>query len=334
VLRVGQLWRTSGPLTDAKGVSERPPGIGAWGEGLVDRSLASLWYPADWSEVGDDELVFVLPTLSAWQAGHPHAAVEGGRGPAQYLTRILAARAQTAAELIAANMPDTATATPALALEAIVSRNIVTAMTLKELTAALPGSRHAPHAPVAADTHEQHPLPDWLVLELTAIVHLDRTLLDARGSERGPNAPPLVDWPLSLADVTLATINARFNGVYVYPEFAHAHELLTAAALLGHLACGRSAYIPPHVAHSLVDLLSLHGNAAKAGRDGCAAIVRIYADLAGGAQRTLVLARRAARSGRPFLARPRPAVAPSDSGRTTWNARLAQRLAQAWPVSA
>jgi hypothetical protein len=334
VLRVGQLWKSSGPLADANAVSERPPGIGAWGEGLVDRSLTSLWYPADWNEVGDDELVFVLPTLSTWQTSPPRSAVKDGYGPALYLTRVLAARAQAAAELIAANMPDSATPTPALALEAIVKRNILTAITLKELAPPPPGSRNSPHAPVAAAADEKSLLPDWLVLELTAIAHLDRTLLDARGTVRPPNASPLVDWPLSLADVALATINARFNGVYVYPEFAHAHELLTAAALLGHLACGRSAYIPPHVAQSLIDLLSPRGKAANGGSDGCGPIMRTYADLAGGARHTLLLARRAVQSGRPLLARPRPAVAPSDTGRTTWNARLAHRIAQAWPVSA
>jgi hypothetical protein len=159
-------------------------------------------------------------------------------------------------------------------------------------------------------------------------------LLDAQGAETGADASPLVDWPLSLADVVLATINARLNGVYVHPEFAHAHELLTAAALLGHLACGRAAYLPPHVAQSLVDLLSGDGNTAAGADDGCAPIVRMYAELAGGAQQTLWLARRAAASGRPYLARPRRPVAPSDTGRTTWNARLLQRISRRWHVSA
>lgn len=330
MLRVGQLWRTSGPLADANAVSERAPGVGTWGEGLVDRSLTTLWYPADWTEVGDDELVFVLPTLSTWQTNPSQATVKGGEGPVHYLTRTLAGRAQAAAELIAANISGDATATLALALGAIVDRGVLTAIPLKELAVAKPDLRNAPHVPIGASTDAQHPLPDWLVLELTAIAHLDRMLLDARGLD----AAPLVDWQLSHADVVLASINARLNGVYVYPEFAHAHELLTAAALLGHLACGRSAYIPPHVAHSLVDLLSRGGKSANGENDGCAPIVRVYADLAGGAQHTLLLARRAAQSGRPYLARPRAPVAPSDTGRTTWNSRLAQRIARAWHVSA
>ena len=334
MLRVGQLWRTSGPLADAKAVSERPPGVGAWGDGLVDRSLTSLWYPTDWNEVGDDELVFVLPTLSTWQTHPTRATAIGGDGPARYLTRTLAARAQATAGLIAADASGNATATPALALEALVKRAILTAIPLEELAAAMPGARNAPLAAIAASIDEQPALPDWLVLELTAIAHLDRMLLDARGSKRAVDAAPLVNWPLSLADVVLATINARLNGVYVYPEFAHAHELLTAAALLGHLACGRAAYIPPHVAQSLVDLLSRDGKCANGEDDRCAPIVRTFADLAGGAQHTLRMARRAAQSGRPYLARPRQAVEPADTGRTTWNTRLAQRIARRWAVSA
>jgi hypothetical protein len=334
VLRVGQIWRTSGPLADAKAVSERPPGVGAWGEGLVDRSLTSLWYPADWNEVGDDELVYVLPTLSTWKSHPTQATVKGGDGPARYLTRMLTARAQAAAGLMAADTPGSGAATPALALKALVERAILTAIPLKELAAAMPGSGKAPRAPIPASFDEHPGLPDWLVLELTAIAHLDRMLLDARGAKRGGDAAPLVDWPLSLADVVVGTINARLNGVYVYPEFAHAHELLTAAALLGHLVSGRAAYIPPHVAQSLVDLLSRNGKPRNGEDDWCAPIVRTYADLAGGARHTLRMARRAAQSGCPYLARPRQPVAPSDTGRTTWNTRLVQRITRHWDVSA
>jgi hypothetical protein len=176
-------------------------------------------------------------------------------------------------------------------------------------------------------------LPDWLALELTALAHLDRLLRDARGASNGSGSSPLVDWPLALPDVVLASINARLNGVYVYPEFAHAHELLTAAALLGHLASGRAAYLPPHVAQSLVDLLS-GGETASSEDDWCAAIVRTYADLAGGVQHILSFARRAVASGRPCLAKPHRPMAPFDSGRTTWNARLLRRIALRWHVSA
>jgi hypothetical protein len=336
VLRVGQLWRTSGPLADAESVNERAPGIGAWGEGLVDRSLTSLWYPADWSEVGDDELVFLLPTLSTWRPGRVQAPARANDGPVRYLTRILAARASATAALISSNTAGNLPMTPARALERLVRRDILTAIRLEELAPAKPGAARKPRFACTSEEQEQttHGLPEWLALELTALAHLDRLLLDARGTNNGGSASPLVDWPLSLSDVVLASINARLNAAYVHPEFAHAHELLTAAALLGHLAGGREALIPPHIAQSLVDLLSGDAEAASGEDDWCAPILRMYAELAGGAEHILGFAGRAAASGRPCLARPRHPEAPSDTGRTTWNARLLQRIAGRWHVSA
>jgi hypothetical protein len=109
---------------------------------------------------------------------------------------------------------------------------------------------------------------------------------------------------------------------------------LTAAALLGHLASGRAAYLPPPIAQSLVDLLSGEDRSALGDDDWCAEIVRMHADLAGGAEYLHWLARRAAASGRALLATPRPPLLPSDTGSTTWNARLLQRIALRWPVSA
>jgi hypothetical protein len=339
VLRVGQLWRSSGPIAAPDAVGEGPPAIGAWGEGLVDRSLTSLWYPADWSEVGDDELVFMLPTLSAWRPGSREATPSPPGGPVRYLTRILKARALAAAELIS-QAPHAAPAANRLqALELLSARSILTTIPLAEIATTATTLRRIPRPPAASlpakSTAEATSLPDWLALELTALAHLDRLLRDARGAGNGSGPSPLVDWPLALTDVVVATINARLNGVYVYPEFAHAHELLTAAALLGHLASGRTAYLPPHVAQSLIDLLSgSEAAAAVAEDDWCAAVVRMYAELAGGVEHTLSFARRALASGRPCLARPRRPVAPFDTGRTTWNARLLQRIDLRWHVSA
>lgn len=335
MLRVGPIWKTADPIADAKAAHERPSGVGAWGEGLVDRSLTTLWYPGDWTEVGDDELVFMLPTLSTWRPGCAEPSTRGGDGPVRYLTRVITARALAAAALISGSgaAPD---ASPAEALELLVARAILTAVPLEDLTVTTPGAGRAPRLPArqTSPSKTDWPLPDWLALELTALAHLDRLLLDARGNPKGDTPPPLVDWPLTLADVVLVTINARLNGLYVYPEFAHAHELLTATALLGHLACGRAAYLPPAVAQSLADVLSGRAPAAASETDWCACIVRLYAELAGGAERMLSLARRTAASGRPCLVKPPRPIAPSDIGRTTWNARLLQRIGERWQVSA
>jgi hypothetical protein len=335
VLRVGPTWKTADPIADAKAAHEQPSGVGAWGEGLVDRSLTSLWYPGDWSEVSDDELVFMLPTLSTWRPGRAARSTRGSDGPVRYLTRVITARALAAAALISGSGAAPG-ASPADALELLVARAILTAVPLADLTVTTPGAGGAPRLPAcqASQTRTEGPLPDWLALELTALAHLDRLLRDARGDERDDAQTPLVDWPLTLADVVLVTINARLNGLYVHPEFAHAYELLTTAALLGHLACGRAAYLPPAVAQSLADILSGRAPTAAGEQDWCASIFRLYADLAGGAEYMLALARRAAASGRPCLVRPPRPSAPSDIGRTTWNARLLRRIGERWQVTA
>ncbi len=338
MLRVGQRWKTSGPLVDTEAVSERAPGIGAWGEGLIDRSLTSLWYPAEWSEVGDDELVFLLPALSRWQPAHLQTAARGNDGPARYLTRVLTARASATAALISSNVVGDEMMKPARVLQLLVTRGILTTIALEDLATATLASRRPPRLPIvslseSAEGNAQC-LPDWLALELTALAHLDRLLLDARGATRGADASPLLDWPLSLADVVVATIHARLNGAYVHPEFAHAHELLTAAALLGHLVYGRTAYIPPHIAQTFVDLLSGDGKAGSGEDDWCAAIVRMFVGLAGGTDHILSLARRSVASGRPCFVRPRRTLTTPDTGRKSWNARLLERIVRRWHVSA
>jgi hypothetical protein len=323
----------SGAIADADVVSEGSPGIGAWGEGLVNRSLASLWYPADWDEASDDELAFLLPALGAWRPGR--AATEDHDGPIPYLTRVLKLRALSAAALISAKSRRIPATQPRQALEELLARGILTTISLDDFDPAATDAAGAPSRATdpalrksRATPDQPGSLPNWLAVEVTALAHLDRLLHDAQGA--GHDGTPLVDWPLSLADVIVATVNARLNGAYVHPAYAHAHELLTAAALLGHLVHGRAAYIPPQLAHCLVDLLSRDEKPAAREEDWCAPVLRTYADLAGGCRRTLALAKRAAASGRPYLARPRRPTIPKDIGRTTWNARLFQKITGRW----
>lgn len=47
-----------------------------------------------------------------------------------------------------------------------------------------------------------------------------------------------------------------FNGAYVYPQYAFAHELLGTGAWLGVLLRGRSALMPEFVAQVLTDYMS------------------------------------------------------------------------------
>jgi hypothetical protein len=325
----------SGAIADADVVSESPPGIGAWGEGLVDRSLASLWYPADWDEVSEDELAFLLPALGAWRPGLAAATEASHGGPVPYLRQVLKSRALAAAALISSKSRRSPATQPRQALEELLARGILTTIALDDFEPALTESAAAGPPPRKRKSRpspdQPGSLPNWLAVEVTALAHLDRLLRDAQGAT-GQDGTPLVDWPLSLADVIVATVNARLNGGYVHPAYAHAHELLTAAALLGHLVHGRAAYIPPQLAHCLVDLLSRDEKTAAREDDWCASVLRTYADLAGGRRRTLALAKRAAASGRPYLASPRRPIIPKDVGRATWNARLFLKIAERWQL--
>lgn len=324
--RVGQSKKASGTIADGAFVSEGPPET-AWGEGLVDRSLTSLWYGGSWDEVDDDELAFLLPSLSSWRPTTADTAPDAeADGPVEYLTQLLLERAHAAAILMAARSRRRPAGEVPRVLSALLHMGILTTLALPQAwqDAAKRAGPRAQHAP--------RPIPDWLAIELTALAHLDRLLHDARGGADRPK--PLIDWPLTLPDAVIATVNARLNAAYVYPQFVHAHELLTAAALLGHLVHGRPAYLPPNLAEALANQLAKDTGPARREEDWCASVIKLYADLAGGASRMLLLAKRAAASGRPCLARPAAPIVPKDIGRSNWNARLLDRLGDGWQVLA
>jgi hypothetical protein len=148
-------------------------------------------------------------------------------------------------------------------------------------------------------------------------------LSDALGkaAPQGAVHAPLIDWPLTLADVVVASISARLNGAYVYPEHSYAHELLTLAALLGHLVEGRTVYLPPSVAGTLLDVL----RAKPSADDQTAAVLRAYIEWAGGANRLMLWARIVNATGVARRIAPRAALVPRTM-RAAWNARLLQRL--------
>jgi hypothetical protein len=178
---------------------------------------------------------------------------------------------------------------------------------------------------------DQGRLPDWLIAELVALAYTNRMLSDALGhaAPQGLVHAPLIDWPLTLADVVVASISARLNGAYVYPEHGYAHELLALAAILGHLVEGRTVYLPPSMAATLLDIL----RAKPSADDQTAAVLRAYIEWAGGANRLMLWARIVNATGAARRIAPRAALVPR-AMRAAWNARLLQRLdAQTlWPT--
>ena len=303
------LWHANA-LTE--GSSRTQAADDVWGVELVDQSLATAWYPADWDSVTDDELVFLLPSLCNWQDRHAEPA---RRGPIDYLTRTLAARAHAAASLIARRSGRT---DPAAAGE-IADRLVASGL----LTSIEPNPQPLNRWPGARTAAVRRVMPDWLINELVALAYTDRMLSDALGKTQTQSAAraPMVDWPLSLSDVIIASISARLNGAYVYPEHGYAHELLALAALLGHLVQGRTAYLPPSIAGTLLDVLS----AKPSADDQTVAVLRTYIEWAVGANRLMLWARIINATGVPRRIAPRAGRLPR-AMRAAWNARLLQRL--------
>lgn len=65
-----------------------------WGDGLLDLSLSTLLYSADWNSVSDDELVFLLPSLSRWRPQKPGTTGSDDSGPIDYLRNLVTPRAE------------------------------------------------------------------------------------------------------------------------------------------------------------------------------------------------------------------------------------------------
>jgi hypothetical protein len=296
--------------------SRRPPAADdVWGAGLVDQSLATAWYPADWDGVTDDELVFLLPSLCNWRTGRDTGSAR--RGPIDYLTRTLTARADAVTRAIARRSGLTEPAAVAEIGDRLVASGLLSSIEAHQRPSTMRDVRDP------APGRDQDRLPDWLIAELVALAYTNRMLRDALGdaAPQGAAQAPLIDWPLTLADVVVASISARLNGAYVYPEHGYAHELLALAALLGHLVEGRTAYLPPSIAGTLLDIL----RAKPSVDDETTAVLRTYIEWAGGANRLLLWARIVNATGVARRIAPRAALVPR-AMRAAWNPRLLQRL--------
>jgi hypothetical protein len=297
-----------------------------WGEELVHQSLATAWYPADWDSVTDDELVFLLPSLcNSLPASHDRHE-PALRGPIDYLTRTLTPRADAVAHLLARRSGLTEPTAAAEIGDRLVRSGLLSSIEARRHSSTLRDSLEP------TPGREQGRPPDWLIAELVALAYTNRMLSDALGNAppQGAVHAPLIDWPLTLTDVVVASISARLNGAYVYPEHAYAHELLALAALLGHLVAGRTAYLPPSIAGTLLDILRSRPSAD----DETSAVLRTYIEWAGGANRLMLWARIIHATGVARRITPRGALVPR-AMRAAWNARLLQRLdaLTLWPSS-
>jgi hypothetical protein len=310
--------------------SGRKPALPPWGEELVDQSLATAWYRADWDSVGDDELTYFLPSLRGHRPATPVDPAQIQPGPVAYLTRTLISLAHSTARKVAQVSSGALSASDVL--KHFTASGLLTTVAADQLPVqADPSVNCEPLSGHAANhgLNGRNGAPNWLVADLTALAYSDRMLKDAMEAHGDVvEATPLVDWQLSLTDVFVATASTRLNGGYVYPQYDWAHEMLSLAAVMGHLAQGRTVYFPPFLARALTDVLS----ARRDRGDDIAAAVRTCADLAGGAALLTGKAKLISALGKARRVSPRPAVTLGNNS-WEWNARLLQKMdaRRCWP---
>lgn len=292
----------------AKGASQRP-----WGDGLIECSLTTLWYGAEWSTIDTDELVFLAPSLCS--APTPESPASG---PLHYIENRFAAQIQATALKLgtyAGGGDVLARIRASGAINGFLARG-----SLSRISGLDGVQRAARLTPLRAD---QRGL--WLH-ELFVLASIDRMLVDA-AFPAGSAIPTAIE-RAGLAEALVASVHTRINAGYVYPAYAYAHELLMTGAWLGLLAAGRAAYMPAAVGDVLAAYLDRTPPSEDQEDAQIASILGFYAGLAGGGDRLVRTARKVSRSGVACLVAPkrrRSGAGPALVG--AWNAPLAARLA-------
>jgi hypothetical protein len=251
----------------------------AWGDGLLDQGLSSLWRSCSWAEVDLDELVFLIPSLAGCRE-------PGSGGCVSILRDALGRQEKIALECLAQiATPDQCEQIFDLAFAADV---FSPSHARSGWLTVLPGR-------AVRDAR--------LINALTAMPYLSRMLKDATrlGAGLQNSAQPVPE----LCDVLASSIQSRINAAYVYPTYESCHELLSTGAWLGHLVHGRPAYMPGFVADCLADYCPSRSSTSGQAADPCAAILWTYADVCIGASKLLSIAERVRADGVPRIVRPR-----------------------------
>src|SRR5262245_53520735 len=111
-------------VTSTRTTSELP----VWGDGLVGRSLASLWYPTRWSSTCEDELVFLIPWLTSGLRPTTAAPPE----VACHLRRALIAHIRLAADRLPLRLREPSRGSCA-GLDVIFESGIITTLSAPEI---------------------------------------------------------------------------------------------------------------------------------------------------------------------------------------------------------
>jgi len=306
-----------------------------WGDGIQDLSLTSLWYPCAWNDVSEDELLLLIPSLSADSGRRAPAGASASRAVTVLWNAFHARLAHVVityavSGLGAAGAPIDETRKRMDSLRRVLDKHLEERESLETLL-----ERAAPHHgewlfPARRQKrkwrgwrswcrHDEVDLEGMFELECTVLglmatmVNAARLRFDSaesgvassEGSEqRGRQCP-------TLPRATLAAIHTSFNPAYLYPQLTAHHETFAVAGWLGWLARARPALLPVYVAEPLVDLLD-HVDGGSAPAD---AIVAYYADQVVGRESLRRRARRVLARGMALPITPRPIASGGDPRR-------------------
>ncbi len=296
------------------------PRLPAWGDGLVEQPVASLWYPTGWVDVSDDELVFLLPSLAApAEMAKPQSQARC----IDYLRRALCARVYTTAMALF-NTSRGAIGEPQQVVDAIAGCGVLKAISPFEAWSEGEAAAHELYHPSCtyagigpSGGARGSNAAKWWLFEMSVLACLDDLLghaIDLWTASETEAKPPV-----QLGDALTACIHSCFNAAYVYPQFACANELLATGAWLGHLVRGRSALMPDFVASRLAE-------ESKAVPESCESILRFHAEISVGWDRLRTLARRAKARGYAVNVKPRGWVRRSGVSPYIWNEQLHRQI--------
>jgi len=294
-----------------------PPGreahaarLPAWGDGVADQSVSSLYYPAAWETVSEDELIFLMPSLR-------HAHADATPATRRLFQRALSARLN--------HLLRRAEATGAGAAQAIMgvieAAGLIQSMPLEAALAP------QPEAPACGETADASATSDprtstsastndgrgYWVFELSVLSSLDRAAQAASAPAPGSDGAEL---PSAL----IASIYSGVNAAYAYPSLECAHELLSVGVWLGYLLSGRRAMMPLFVAERLIAHLSAGPGNGTTGT--CDALLMFHAEAAAGTARLLRTAKSVYKSGAPTLVRPLPVGTAKPGNPPLWDPAL------------
>jgi len=266
-----------------------------WGDGLVDQALTTLWYPSNWNDTCDDELIFLIPSLMREVRGGLDASTSGA---STFLRRALCARLRWVALALGFEGRERA---PERLLNAVSSTRAMTALdgSLAWVEGEQPFrvlySSRLRHG--AAKNHAggtAAPREAW-IHELSVLTCLDRCLQHSlrAGGITGPRDS--VEIEFGVADALIASTYSSVNAAYIYPQFLTFHEPFTVGAWLGNLLRGRPALMPAMVADRF--LAGSERRSVESAGDGteCDRLLGFLMSLLGG-PRTLVRAARRTRA--------------------------------------